>query len=155
MGYKHIEVNTKKYTVKDLMKKFNVGRTAAYAAKKRGYVTKRTKNVKVMKDIKTNFDTDLAYNVARSAFRRRIDPTMELGVRFRDDCVHEAVLGMIEVSGCAAKGKPLVPFYFVIAVNYMNAFLKREKVKGTWAYKTNYFADLTKQETCMYAEHMQ
>ena len=152
MGYEHIPVDTKKYTCKDLMGKFNIGRTAAKATKRRGYITKMTKNIKVMAGVRSGFNTDLAYNVARSAFRRRIDPTLELGVRFRDDCVQEAVLGMIEQSGCAKKGKSLVPFYFVIAVNYMNAFLKREKIKGTWQYRTKNFADMSRREACEYAD---
>ena len=93
-----IEVDTRLHP-KTIMKMHNLGRTAAYEAKKRGWTAgPQVKNVDLCAKPE-QFDHVGAYRIAKMVFHRKFAWTVKNPRAIHDDCLQEAVLRMLEMAG--------------------------------------------------------
>lgn len=124
-----VEIN-KQYTVKCLMKKFNIGRTAAYESKKRGHVNvPREKIANIDID---NFNIDEAYSAAGFMWWKHFADRIKSPFLYIDDCKQQAVLEIFELSGVVLDDRPNARFnyYCKISKFAMMNYLHKQKEIG-------------------------
>lgn len=112
-----------------LQKKFNIPKTTAFDARKRGYIAIRTKPINV---VKKNFDYKEAKSASEYIFFKEILPKYACAQNRLDDLRQEALLRCFELSGFATEGKRF-NYYCKVALYAMYSYLAREHLVGTWS----------------------
>jgi len=99
MGWKRTPIN-RNLTIKKIKKKYNVNRQLAHHYKNNGWIAKRTKAIPdIMINLHTDFPVETAYKAARKAFFEDIYSRIQYPLDHIDDCVQEAIIKMMELSG--------------------------------------------------------
>lgn len=82
-----------------IMRVYNLGRTAAYEAKKRGWTAGPQAKRLDLCAKPEHFDSEGAYRVARIVFHGKFAWTVKNPRAVHDDCLQEAVSRMLELAG--------------------------------------------------------
>lgn len=122
---------------KQLMKKFNLPQTTAQNAKKRGYISIRTKPTKVDEN---KFNLDLATQAAEYIFFSKFRHRLEYSMTLKNDLIQEGLLRIFETSGLRQEGNEF-NYYCKIATNAMFSYLTKNHIIGTWRGREESFEE--------------
>lgn len=133
-----IEIRREKFYVDtslslaEIKKKYNLHRSTAYAAKKKGFFVKNYRGRQVMID-RSQFDYPLAKKTAERVFYKNFYRD-DVAWSIREDMIQEAVVRMFELSGKPQTNPKYTKNYqrMWIASNAMRAYLK------TWIRQMSY-----------------
>ena len=127
------------HTVKDLMDKFNLPQTTAYAVKKRGYIAKKTRNIDYDAESVAQFDVDMAYRAAGVVFWKMFYPMLGNALDHYDDMKQMAVLKMVEISKKIGRSTNQFSTMCAVAKFEMYNYMQLVNLRGAFAGKMTSF----------------